>query len=202
MTASRWARIATWLVAGTMAYNLAEAVIAVWSGVVARSIALVGFGLDSVIELAAGAVVLWRLVAGGREAAEKREGVVLRFVGGTFLLLAIYVTVQAVWVIYRREAPEESVVGIALAIASLVVMPLVAWGKLTAARKLGSRALAAEARETLACSYLSLALLVGLVLNAAAGWWWADPAAALLMVPWLVKEGIEGVRGGDDDDED
>ena len=152
------------------------------------------------IEIAAAAVVLWRLLAG--EAAERRERTVLRVVGGTFVALAIYVTVQAVWVLVRREAPEESVVGIALAIASLVIMPVVAWGKLLAARKLGSRALAAEARETLACSYLSLALLLGLVLNATVGAWWADPVAALLMVPWLVKEGVEGLRGGDDDDDD
>ena len=116
-----------------------------------------------------------------------------RFVGVTFLLLASYVTVEAVWALWRLDAPHESLVGIVLAIASLVIMPVVALGKLRAARELGSAALRAEAKETLACSYLSLALLVGLVTNAVAGWWWADPIAALLMVPWLVKEGREGL---------
>ncbi|HXV77547.1 MAG TPA: cation transporter [Candidatus Polarisedimenticolaceae bacterium] len=118
-----------------------------------------------------------------------------RVVGATFLVLALYVTVQAGWTLWARAAPEESLAGIVLAVASLVVMPLVAWGKLRAAREIGSAALRAEAKETLACSYLSLALVLGLAVNAAAGWWWADPVAALLMVPWLVNEGQEGLRG-------
>ena len=118
-----------------------------------------------------------------------------RVVGGTFLALAAYVTVQSVSALWQQEAPRESWIGIALASASLVIMPLVAWGKLRAAREIGSAALRAEAKETLACSYLSFALLLGLVANAAAGWWWADPVAALAMVPWLVREGLEGLRG-------
>jgi divalent metal cation (Fe/Co/Zn/Cd) transporter len=118
-----------------------------------------------------------------------------RFVGATFLALALYVTGQAGWTIWTRDAPQESLVGILLAAASLMVMPLVSWGKLRAAREIGSAALRAEAKETLACSYLSFALLLGLVANAVAGWWWADPVAALAMVPWLVREGMEGLRG-------
>lgn len=197
--ATRWPRIALWLVGGTLAYNVLEAVIAIWSGLRAESIALLGFGLDSVIETAAAAVLLWRLGLEARgvdpERLESTERSVHRFVGGTFIALALYVVAQSGWSLWRHEAAEESVVGIVLAAASLAVMPLVAWGKLRAARELGSGALRAEARETLACSYLSFTLLVGLALNAALGWWWADPLAALLMVPWLVKEGLEGLRG-------
>lgn len=195
----RWRKKALWLVIATMAYNVLEGVIALWSGLRAGSIALVGFGLDSYIECAAAAALLWRLAVeargGDREAIEESERLVHRFVGGTFLLLALYVVLQAGWTLWGQEAVEESLVGIVLAAASLVVMPLVAWGKLHAAGKIGSPALQAEAKETLACCYLSLTLLLGLAANAAAGWWWADPAAAILMVPWLVKEGVEGLRG-------
>lgn len=194
-----WHRIALWLVIATMAYNLAEGAIALWAGVAAKSIALVGFGFDSYLELAAAGALLWRLRVEARgadaEEIERTERRVHRVVGGTFVALALYVAVQSVWVLWQRRPPEESTVGIVLAVASLAIMPLVAWGKLRAARELGSAALRAEAKETLACSYLSFALLLGLAANALAGWWWADPAAALLMVPWLVKEGLEGLRG-------
>jgi divalent metal cation (Fe/Co/Zn/Cd) transporter len=204
--AARWRRIALGLVVATMAYNAIEAGVALWSGIVADSIALVGFGLDSVIELIAAAALLWRLSVEARgadlERIESSERAVHRIIGVTFLLLALYVTAEAGWGLWRREAAAESVVGMILAVASLVVMPLVAWGKLRAARHLGSRALAAEAKETLACSYLSLTLLLGLGLNAALGWWWADPVAALAMVPWLVREGLEGVRGETCEDDD
>ena len=118
-----------------------------------------------------------------------------RFVGGTFLALALYVLIQAGWTLWHQDAVSESRIGIILAVASLIVMPLVSWGKLHAANAIGSAALRAEAKETLACSYLSFTLLLGLLANAVVGWWWADPLAALLMMPWLVKEGIEGVRG-------
>lgn len=197
--AERWLRIGRRLVGVTMAYNGIEAVLAVAAGIAARSIALVGFGLDSVIELAAASVLFWRLGLERRGApaaeVERGERRVLRFVGGTFLALAVYVVAQAGWILWRQAAPEESPLGIALAVASLIVMPLVAWGKLRAAREVGSSALRAEARETLACSYLSAALLLGLAAHALAGWWWADPLAALLMVPWLVREGLEGLSG-------
>ncbi|MBW1878865.1 MAG: cation transporter [Deltaproteobacteria bacterium] len=198
----RWNRIALRLVIATLAYNVIEAGVALGSGVMAGSIALVGFGLDSVIETAAAGMLLWRLYVEFRgddaEDVERTEQRVLRFVGATFLLLALYVLVQAGWVLWTANAPEESLVGIALAVASLVVMPLIAWGKLRAADALGSRALRAEAKETLACSFLSFALLLGLVANAAAGWWWADPVAALVMVPWLLKEAREGLLGDED----
>jgi divalent metal cation (Fe/Co/Zn/Cd) transporter len=194
-----WTRLGLWLVAATMAYNLLEAGIALWSGVVAHSIALVGFGLDSIIELAAAAVLFWRLrvEAGGaaKETVEAAERRVHRFVGFTFFALAAYVLTVAVWTLVGPGEPGESLVGILLALASLIIMPLVAWGKLRAAREISSAALRAEAKETLACSYLSFALLLGLAANALAGWWWADPTAALLMVPWLLREGREGISG-------
>jgi divalent metal cation (Fe/Co/Zn/Cd) transporter len=194
-------RRALWLVGATLAYNVIEAVIAVWAGTEADSIALLGFGLDSVIECAAAAVLLWRLwvETGSHDAEriEKAERRAHRFVGLTFLALAAYVVVQAALNLAWGERPESSMVGIVLAAASLVVMPLLAWAKLRTAAGLGSGALRAEARETLACAYLSFALLLGLTLNAAAGWWWADPVAALFMVPWLIREGLEGVRGED-----
>ena len=195
-------RIALRLVVATMVYNAIEAVIAIWSGARAQSIALVGFGLDSIIEVLAASALLWRLSAEAQGAAqqtiEARECFVHRFVGVTFFALALYVSVEAGWTLWAREVPSISGIGIVLALASLVIMPLVSWGKLRAASAIGSAALRAEAKETLACSYLSLTLLLGLGANAAAGWWWADPIAALLMVPWLIKEGFEGWRGDDD----
>lgn len=191
-----WLRIAVTLVGVTLVYNVVEAVVAEWAGWSAGSASLVGFGFDSLIECAAAAVLLWRLAADRKRASaserERAERLARRFIGGTFAALALFVVGQAGWALWSRTVPNESLVGILLAGASLVVMPLVAWAKLRAARELGSRALAAEARETLACSYLSFVLLLGLGLHALAGWWWADPVAALAMVPWLVKEAGEG----------
>lgn len=195
-------RRALWLVAATLAYNLIEAGVSVWAGTRAGSIALLSFGLDSVIECAASAVLIWRLVvevhgadAERVETAERRSA---RFIGATFFALAIYVLVESVLTLTLGDHPASSPVGIILAAVSLVVMPLLAAAKLRTARRLGSRALQAEAKETLACAYLSFTLLVGLALNAAAGLWWADPGAALAMVPWLVREGVEGLRGDAD----
>lgn len=172
----------------------------------AGSIALVAFGLDSVIEMAAAGVVLRRvaLERRGRSPAdvEASERGVRRFVGVTFFLLAAYVVGEGGWTLWHAEAPDESLFGIVIAAASLVVMPLLAWGKIRAARRVGSRSLEAEAKETLACAWLSLALLLGLVGNAAAGWWWADPVAALLMVPWLLREGREAFEEEEEEEED
>jgi divalent metal cation (Fe/Co/Zn/Cd) transporter len=194
-----WTRRALRLVRVTAGYNVVEAGVALWSGAAAASIALVAFGLDSVIECVAAFALLWRLSVAARgapaERVERAERRVLRLVGATFLLLAAYVLAQSAWTLWTRSAPEETPLGIALAVLSLVLMPFLSWGKLRAADALGSAALRAEAKETLACAWLSLALLLGLVANVAAGWWWADPIAALVMVPWLVREGLEGVRG-------
>ena len=195
----RWTRIALSLVMITMAYNMLEAGLALWAGIAADSIALVGFGLDSVIEVLAAGALLWRLRLEWHgaipETVEHAERRVHRFIGGTFFALAVYVLGEAGWSLWQQEAPRESTLGILLALASLIVMPLMSWGKLRAATVIGSAALRAEAKETLACSYLSFTLFLGLGANAVAGWWWADPVVALLMIPWLVKEGMEGWRG-------
>jgi divalent metal cation (Fe/Co/Zn/Cd) transporter len=192
-------------VGATLAYNIVEGILAIWAGAQASSIALVGFGLDSFIECAAAGVVLWRLAIEARgaraEIIKRSERRVHRFIGGTFFALALYVLIQARWTLWQQKTVEESFLGIVLAVASLVIMPLVSWGKLRAAKILNSAALRSEAKETLACSYLSFTLLLGLVANAVAGWWWADPVAALLMVPWLIKEGLEGLHGEDEDEE-
>jgi divalent metal cation (Fe/Co/Zn/Cd) transporter len=195
----RWLRRAQHLVLATLAYNGLEAAIAFWAGISTGSIALVGFGLDSIIELAAAAVVLWRLRVedshGAPERIETAENRVRRFVGGTFLALALYVAVESVWRFTTAQPAAESRAGLVLAAASLVIMPLLAAGKLRAAEQLGSGALRAEAKETLACAYLSLVLFLGLAGTAWAGWWWADAAGALLMVPWLLHEAWEGLSG-------
>jgi divalent metal cation (Fe/Co/Zn/Cd) transporter len=197
--ARHWTRIALWLVAMTMAYNVIEASVALWAGIGAKSVALVGFGLDSIIESVAAALLLWRLSVeakgASRQTVERTEHRVHRFVCMTFLLLAVYVAAQSGWMLWSEEVPEESPVGIVLAVVSLIVMPLVSWGKFRAAHEIGSAALRAEAKETLACSYLSFTLLLGLGANVVFDWWWADPVAALLMVPWLIKEGREGLAG-------
>ena len=176
-------------------YNVLEGIIAVAAGGRAGSIALVGFGLDSAIEVLAAGILVWRLRHSGSPDEEtKREKQALFGVGVTFFLLAGYILYEAGGSLYRREAPESSWIGIALAVASLIVMPVLGLAKRKIARAMGSRALEADALETLICAYLSFALLVGLVLNAALGWWWADPAAALAMVGFIVKEGWEAVE--------
>ena len=179
----------------TIAWNSAEAVASLVAGLLAGSIALVGFGLDSVIEVSSGAVLLWRLRAEAdaerRERAERRA---LQLVGICFLALAAYVAFDSIKGLVQREAPQESLFGIGVAIASLIAMPLLARAKRQVARQLNSGAMHADSRQTDFCFYLSAILLAGLVLNALLGWWWADPAAALIMVPLIVREGIEGLR--------
>ena len=177
----------------TVGWNLVEAAIAVGAGLLAGSTALVGFGFDSLVESSSGVVLLWRLREGER--GEGRERAALRLVGVCFLVLAAYVLFDATKSLIAREPPDASPVGIALAAVSLVAMPLLARAKRRAAAGLGSRALAADARQTDICAYLSAILLGGLGLNALFGWWWADPFAALLMVPIIVKEGVEALRG-------
>ena len=180
----------------TVAWNLLEAAVALVSGAVAGSIALIGFGLDSLIEVSSGGVLLWRLSADRDE--ERRETVertALKLVGLSLILLAAYVAGDSVFSLVRRESPQRSVPGIALAIASLIAMPLLARAKRRVASALGSSALQADSRQTDICAYLSAILLVGLLLNAAFGWWWADPLAGLVMVPLIAYEGSEALRG-------
>jgi len=182
----------------TIAWNSLEAIVAVGAGVIAGSIALVGFGLDSVIEVVSGAIVFWRLRAelGGanQEASERAERRALFVVGLSFFALGAYILYESGKKLWLGERPEESVVGLGLAILSLVAMPALAFAKYRTAKRLGSRALAADAKETAICSYLSLTLLLGLGLNARLGWWWADPVAALAMLPLIVHEGREAVE--------
>ena len=178
----------------TVGWNLCEGAIAVAAGAAAGSTALVGFGLDSFIESTSGATLIWRLRREG-EGGERRERVALKLVGASLLLLAAYVATDAVWSLARREPPEASRVGVALAIVSLVAMPLLARAKRRVAARINSRALAADSRQTDICAYLSAVLLAGLALNAAFGWWWADPAAALVMTPIILKEGLRALRG-------
>ncbi len=180
----------------TLAYNSLEGLIAIIAGLRAGSVALVGFGLDSVIEVTASAAAAWRLHADRdpvhRALAERRA---LHLIGASFLALAGYVTYDAASTLFHRHTPEKSLVGIILAAVSLAVMPLLARAKRRVSAELQSEALAAEATQTVVCACLSAILLGGLVLNALVSWWWADPVAALVMVPLIVREGVEGLRG-------
>jgi divalent metal cation (Fe/Co/Zn/Cd) transporter len=176
----------------TLGWNLTEAAVAVGAGVFAGSIALIGFGIDSLIESLSGGILLWRLHA--TDTTEKRERLALRLVGVSFFVLAFYVAFEAGKSLLRREQPDISVVGIVLSIVSLIAMPLLARAKRRVAARLESRALYADSRQTDICAYLSAILLAGLLFNALLGWWWADPVAALCMLPLIFREGIEAVQ--------
>jgi divalent metal cation (Fe/Co/Zn/Cd) transporter len=185
-----------WLNYLTLAYNTVEAIVANAAGLVAGSVALLGFGVDSGIEVTASVAAQWRLRADVDPVRRERvERVTHRIIGVSFLLLAAYVAVDSVTTLWGREAPEPSTVGLAVLALSVVVMPILARAKRRVARALQSRALEADAAQTSLCAYLSVIALAGVGLNAAFGWWWADPAAALAMVPIIGKEGIEGLRG-------
>ena len=179
----------------TIGWNSLEGIIAVGAGIFAGSIALVGFGVDSVIEVSSGAIILWRLASG-----EERERVALRLVGISFVALSAYVAFDAIRSLWLRELPETTYVGIAIAALSLVVMPFLAYQKRKIAIELRSDAMKADSRQTGLCAYLSAILLGGLILNAIFGWWWADPVAALIMVPIIAKEGAEALQGKTCDD--
>ena len=175
----------------TIGWNSLEAAVAIGAGLLAGSIALVGFGVDSVIESLSGAVLLWRLAASG----EDRERAALKIVGVSFLALAAYVAFDAAKSLLAHEPPDASYIGIALAVASLIVMPLLARAKRRVAATLNSRAMLADSRQTDICAYLSAILVAGLGLNALFGWWWADPVAGLVMVPIIAREGFAALRG-------
>jgi divalent metal cation (Fe/Co/Zn/Cd) transporter len=180
----------------TIAWNSAECLVALTAGFVAGSIALVGFGFDSAVEVTSSLAALWRLRndadEAAREAAERRT---LRIIGLCFLLLAAYVLCDAAIVLIERRPPDHSRVGIVLAALSMIVMPLLVRSKRRIATRLGSGALEAEARQTQVCAYLSAVLLAGLGLNAGLGWWWSDPVAGLVMVPLIANEGWQAVKG-------
>jgi divalent metal cation (Fe/Co/Zn/Cd) transporter len=179
----------------TLGWNLVEAVVAVGSGWLAGSTALVGFGVDSLIESLSGGVLLWRLSGPG--GGEHREERALRVVGISFLLLAAWVGWEGISTLLHREAPDVSLVGIVLGAVSLLVMPILARAKRKVAVGLGSRALEADSKQTDLCAYLSAILLGGLAFNALFGWWWADPVAALAMAPIIGREGVLALRGGE-----
>jgi divalent metal cation (Fe/Co/Zn/Cd) transporter len=180
----------------TIAWNTLEGLVAVVAGAVAGSISLVGFGIDSFIEVTSGGVLLWRMsVDADVQKRERREKLSLRIVGVCFLALAAYVGYESISDLVSRTSPEQSVPGIVLACVSLVVMPLLSRAKKRVGNELGSAAMHADAKQTDFCVYLSAILLLGLVLNAALGWWWADPVSALIMVPLIAKEGVEAMKG-------
>jgi len=180
----------------TIGWNALEGLVAVVAGAIAGSISLVGFGIDSFIEVISGSVLLWRMsVDADVPRRERNERRALRIVGVCFLLLAAYIAYESALDLRSRRAPEHTIPGIVLACVSLVVMPLLSRAKRKVGRALGSAAMHADAKQTEFCTYLSAVLLAGLLLNALFGLWWADPVAALIMVPIIAKEGIEGLQG-------
>jgi divalent metal cation (Fe/Co/Zn/Cd) transporter len=185
-------QIALALAWATIAWNTVEAVVAIVSGAAASSIALVGFGLDSTVEVLSASVIVWQMT---RDVPEDREVQALRLIAVSFFALAAYVSVQAVFDLASRSQPDSSIVGIALAGVSLVVMPLLAGLKRRNGRRLGSGSVVADSNQTMLCSYLSAVLLLGLMLNATVGWWWADPVAALVIATLASNEGRQALRG-------
>lgn len=189
---ARLGRRAQLLAGVSVTYNLIEAVIAITAGVVAGSVALVGFGLDSLVEVSSGLIILWQF---RHRLPETRERQALRLMALSFFALAAYVTVESIRTLLGAHDPDASPVGIGLAVASLLVMPFLSWAQRRTGRALGSNAVVADSTQTLLCTYLSAVLLVGLVLNATLGWSWADPLAGLVIAALAVKEGREAWRG-------
>jgi divalent metal cation (Fe/Co/Zn/Cd) transporter len=181
-----------WLVAATITYNVIEAVVAITAGTIASSTALIGFGLDSVIEVSSAAAVAWQFSARDHEA---RERTTLRIIAVSFFVLAAYVTVESLRALFGGAEADHSTVGLVLAAVSLAVMPGLSYAQRRAGRELGSATAVADSKQTLLCTYLSAVLLVGLALNSAFGWSWADPVAALVIAAVAVKEGRDAWRG-------
>jgi len=175
----------------TVGWNAIEAAVAISAGIAAGSVALVAFGLDSVVEVSAALVVLWQFFG----VPEDRERRALRLIGACFFALAAYVTLSSLIDLATRSEPDASTVGIVLTAVSLVVMPALAWTKRTAGKRMGSRTLVADSTQTQLCAYLSATTLAGLAVNAAFGWWWADPFAALVIAAVALREGREAWRG-------
>lgn len=180
----------------TIAYNTGEGLVSIVAGLVAGSVSLVGFGLDSLIEVTSGAALLWRLHHDlDHSRREQVEQITLRIVGWCFVALALYILYESGSTLIAHEIPKPSIPGIIIAALSVMVMPLLAKAKRRVASGIGSGAMQADSRQTDFCAYLSGILLGGLLLNALFGWWWADPVAGLTMVPIIAKEGVEGIRG-------
>ena len=189
---ARLGRRAQLLAGASVAYNVVEAVVAITAGVVAGSVALIGFGLDSVVEVSSGLIILWQF---RHRLPESRERQALRLMAFSFFALVAYVAFESVRALLFGGEPDASPVGIGLAIASLITMPFLSWAQRRTGNALGSNAVVADSTQTLLCTYLSAVLLVGLVLNATFGWGWADPIAGLIIAAVAVREGIEAWRG-------
>lgn len=180
------------IVAFTITYNVIEAIVAITAGVLASSAALIGFGLDSVVEVLSAVAIAWQFT---RKNPERWEKVTVRAIGLAFFALAAYVTIDAILSLVSQEGPEHSPLGIAITALSLLVMPLLAWFEIRTGRELGSKSVLADARQLLLCVYLSGAVFIGLILNSLFGWWWADSVAALVVAALAVREGIEAWTG-------
>lgn len=189
---SRLGRRAQLLAGTSVAYNAIEAVIAIAAGVVAGSVALLGFGLDSIVEVSSGLIILWQF---RHPLPESRERTALRLMAVSFFALAAYVTFESVRALASGHDPDSSTVGMALAAVSLLLMPFLSWAQRRTGRALGSNAVVADSTQTLLCTYLSAVLLLGLLLNAVLGWSWADPVAGLVIAAVAVREGVEAWRG-------
>lgn len=192
---ARLTRLIRIFVAATITYNVIEAVVAITAGTVASSTALVGFGLDSVIEVSSAAAVAWQFSATDPEVREAREHRALRIIALSFFALAAYITFESLRALVFGAEPEHSTVGLALAAVSLAVMPFLSWAQRRAGRELGSATAVADSKQTLLCTYLSAVLLVGLALNSLFAWTWADPLAALVIAAVAAKEGRDAWKG-------
>ncbi|MGC5171249.1 cation diffusion facilitator family transporter [Microbacterium sp. DT81.1] len=180
------------IVAFTISYNVLEAIIAITAGVLASSAALIGFGLDSVVEVLSAVAIAWQFT---RTDPERWEKATVRAIGLAFFALAAYVSIDAILSLVSQEGPEHSPLGIGITALSLLVMPLLAWYEIRTGRELRSKSVLADARQLLLCVYLSGAVFIGLVLNSLFGWWWADSVAALVVAALAVREGIEAWTG-------
>lgn len=192
---ARLTRVIRLLVAGTIAYNVIEAVVAITAGTIASSTALIGFGLDSIVEVASAAAVAWQFAARDPEIREAREHLALRVIAVSFFALAAYVGFESVRGLLGGAEAEHSTVGLVLAAVSVAVMPILSAAQRRAGRELGSASAVADSKQTLLCTYLSAVLLVGLALNSLFGWSWADPIAALAIAGIAVKEGLSAWKG-------
>ncbi|MER7523935.1 cation transporter [Microbacterium oxydans] len=195
MTAARRStlhRRVRFIVGFTISYNVIEAIVAIWAGTLASSAALIGFGLDSVVEVLSAAAIAWQFT---RKDPERWEKVTVRAIGLAFFALAAYVTVDAVMSLISQEGPEHSPLGLGITALSLIVMPLLAWFEVRTGRELESKSVMADAKQLILCIYLSGAVFIGLILNTLFGWWWADSVAALVVAVLAIREGIEAWRG-------
>ncbi|CDK00117.1 Predicted Co/Zn/Cd cation transporter [Microbacterium sp. C448] len=189
---SRLHRRVRFIVGFTITYNVIEAIVAVWAGTVASSAALIGFGLDSIVEVLSAAAIAWQFT---RKDPERWEKVTVRVIGLAFFALAAYVSIDAVLSLIRVEGPAHSPFGLGITALSLVIMPLLAWFEVRTGRELDSKSVMADARQLILCVYLSGAVFIGLALNSLFGWWWADSVAALVVAVLAIREGIEAWRG-------